>query len=467
MKKISIIFYNLRSHELIGPTIIGILLRLALMPYFSDPFDLGTYCSSLIWFANGYNPYAVYASVYPPFIYFILFPLFSLAHWIGLSPGYNYVPEAANTGTVTGMVSANQANPSFLVLWKLPHLSFDLLTGLLIYRFVKELTDNPRMPKYSFVMWLFNPLTLAISYFHGAFDVIVAFFILLGIFLIYNLKYFSAGLSFGLGTLTKLSPIYVGVPLAVMILFKGVLSGPRTYSLKANALDFSKFLAGLVTSLLFFAPVLIKYFQLMFFGVAPESSVGGLNQWFAAVNPRLSWQPAESVANLLQKILLLYPIVILVICLLLCRFLRWNYEKSNKNILFAAVLFTCLTYLFLPVVVQPQYLLWILPLLVVLSTIRSKFLLPFSMLSIAGLAFYLSIQGPYAVLYPLAIHTPLYTAEQVSNNILYYMNRPGVIAPFLRQDLLLLFGGTAFLGQLMAIYYAFKSMGGAVPDDKK
>ncbi|MFX0198429.1 MAG: hypothetical protein ACFFCW_20100 [Candidatus Hodarchaeota archaeon] len=458
MKKVSIILHSLRSHELTGLVIIGILLRLALMPYFSDPYDLSTYCSSLILFANGYNPYAIYASLYPPFIYFILFPLFNLAHWIGLSPGYNYVPEAANTGTVTGMVSANQVNPSFLVLWKLPHLSFDLLTGLLIYRFVKELTDNPKMPKYSFVIWFFNPFTLAISYFHGAFDVIVAFFILLGTFLIYNRKYFSAGLSFGLGTLTKLSPIYVGVPLAVMILVKGVLSSPRTNNLKADALDFSKFAAGLVTPLLLFASVLIEYFQLMFFGVAPESSVGGLNQWFIAVDPRLSWQPAESAANILQKILLLYPVIILVICLLLCRFLRWNYGQSNKNILFAAALFTCLTYLFLPVVVQPQYLLWILPLLVVLSTIRSKFLLPLGMLSIAGLAFYLSIQGPYAVLYPLAIHTPLYTAEQVSSNILYYMNRPGVIAPFLRQDLLLLFGGTGFLGQLITIYYAVKSI---------
>ena len=117
------------GHELTVIMIIGILLRIIIMPYFGWPHDMSTYCSSVIWFANGYNPYAVYASLYPPFIYFITFPIFNIAHWIGLSPGYHYVASAANTGAFTGMVSPNQVNPSFLFLWKIPNLCFDLLTG--------------------------------------------------------------------------------------------------------------------------------------------------------------------------------------------------------------------------------------------------------------------------------------------------------------------------------------------------
>ncbi|MEM3594857.1 MAG: glycosyltransferase 87 family protein [Candidatus Jordarchaeaceae archaeon] len=436
--------------------LMGVLLRFTLMPYFSDPYDLGTYCSSVIWFVNGYNPYAVYASLYPPFIYFITFPIFNIAYWIGLSPGYHYVASAANTGAFTGMVSPNQVNPTFLFLWKIPNLCFDLLTGLLIYRFAKELTDNPKMPKRAFILWFFNPLTLTISYLHGAFDVIAAFFIILGTYLLYKQKCFPAGLSFGLGILTKLSPLYVSFPFAVMTLLKDTPNRPIIHTLKANMQTFTKFAAGLAAPLLLFSPMLIEYFHLMLFGVASESSLGGLNQWFFAVNPKWGWRATQISAEIVQKIFLFYPIIISIICLILLR--KWNYKQNSKKTLFTATLFTCLIYLFIPTTVQPQYLLWILPLLVTLSTINRKFLLPLSLVSFAGTAFYLSVQSPYAILYPLAIYTPLYTPEQVSANIIYYMKLPGIISPLLQLDLLLIFGGIGFAGELLTIYYTLKSI---------
>jgi hypothetical protein len=443
------------SHELTGIVVIGVLLRLVLMPYFSDPYDLGTYCSSVIFFANGYNPYTVYASLYPPFIYFLTFPLFSLAHWMRFSPGYHYVSSAAITGAFTGMVSPTQVDPSFLFLWKIPNLCFDLLTGLLIYSFAKKLTGNPKTPKHSFIIWFFNPLTLTISYLHGAFDVIAAFFILLGTYLLYKQKCFSAGLSFGLGVLTKLSPVYISFPFAAMMLFKGVPNRPSIHSLKANMPHLIKFVAGIIAPLLLFSPMLTEYFYIILFGVASESSLGGINQWFFVANPKWGWPFIQFSAEIVQKIFLIYPVIILIVFLLF--FKKWNYEQNSKTILLTATLFTCLTYLFLPTKVQPQYILWILPLLTVLSTVDRKFLLPLTVLSITGTAFYFSIKSPYAVLYPLAIFTPLYAPEQVSDNILYYMKLHGIISPLLWQDLVLIFGGIGFVGEMLTIYYTLKS----------
>jgi hypothetical protein len=93
----------------------------------------------------------------------------------------------------------------------------------------------------------------------------------------------------------------------------------------------------------------------------------------------------------------------------------------------------------------------------VLSTVDRKFLLPLTALSITGTAFYFSVQSPYAVLYPLAIFTPLYAPEQVSDNILYYMKLHGIISPLLWQDLVLIFGGIGFVGEMLTIYYTLKS----------
>jgi len=457
MGKETVLLRKFFSHELAWLIIIGVLLRLAMMPYFSCTYDTNAYCSSLIWFLNRYDPYSIHVSIYPPFIYFFDFPLFSLAYQFGLSPGYHYVEEAASIGSVSGLVTPNQVNPLFLVLWKIPLLCFDLLTGLLVYCFAKELTNNPRTPKLFFVIWFFNPFTLVISYFHGAYDVIVAFFVLLGSFFIYSRNYFSAGLSFGLGTLAKVSPIYTALPIAVITLCKGGFRRSSRSDLKANVLDFSKFTTGLLIPLLLFAPLLIEYVRSMLFWVTNEVSIGGgLNQWFFATYP-IGWEVVNTNIDIIQKVFYLSPVISLIICFLLCRFLKWNHEWHGNNSLLAITLFTALTYFFASSVVQPQYLLWILPLLVVLSITRRVFIVPLFVLSVAGLVFLLSVQGPHAFLYPLAIYTPLTTPKQIGDTILWYMDLPGK-PPYLWQNLCTVFGGIGFVGLLLTIYLIVTSL---------
>ena len=445
------------GHELAGLIIVGVLLRIALMPYFSSPYDASAYCSGLTWFMNGYSPYAFSASIYPPLVYFLFFPLFSLAKWMGLSPAYQIIPEAANTGTVTGLISAYQVNPTFLVLWKIPILCFDVLTGLLIYYFAKILAHNSKMPKWCFAIWFFNPFTLTVSYIHGAYDVIAAFFILLGAFFVYKQNYFSGGLSFGLGTLTKLSPIYTAFPIAAVLLF-GILNSSRK-DFKISVFGFLRFVGGFFVPLLALAPMAIEYFQRMSEWMAHEASIsGGLNQWFFAVDLRAGWKFVNSNLGIIQKGFLYYPLIVLVMCLLVCKLLKWNSERSSKNVLIVAALFTALIYFFTATTVQPQYLVWILPLLIALSSMRREFFLPLGVLSFAGLAFLLSIQGPYAVLYPLASHTLLYSPGQVSNHILQYVNTTGIIGPYLWRDLCLIFGGIGFLGLVLTVLFTVNGL---------
>lgn len=446
------------SHELTGLMIIGILVRLVLIPYLAWPSDVNAFCYWLTWFFNGINPYTVHAGMYPPFIYFFSLPPFTIARWLGLSPGYYYIAEAANTGAITGMVSANQVNPAFLILWKLPLLCFDILTALLIYRFAKELTNNPKVAKTAFILWFFNPLVLSVSYLHGGIDVIAAFFILLGIFLVYRGHYLSSGLSFGLGILSKLSPVYIAFPLAVIILFRGIWGSTHSHHIKTNALEFSKFAAGVALCLLPFTPMLVDYFRLMYLGVATEIVIsGGLNQWFFAANFR-GWWWVNSHIGTIQKVSFFYPLICFGVSLALCRFLRWDLGRDKSNILFSAVLFVGLSYIFMPIPINPQYFMWILPLLVLLSMKRSGFTIPLAILSLVGPLFYFAIQAPHAFLFPVAIYTPLCTPEWVSSSILHFMFLPGIIEPFLRQDILLITGGLGFVALLLAIHFSIMNL---------
>lgn len=440
------------NHELFWIVIIGILLRFALVPYFSHPGDPYAWARSLIYFSNGYDPYALHASIYPPFIYLLYSPFFHIGNWLGLSSCFHFVPA------VGGCI----ATPVFLTLWKLPLICFDLLTGFLIYRFVKELAVNPKVPRLAFIIWMFNPLSLVMIYMHGAWDVIVGFFILLGIFLIYKKSYLTAGLSFGLGTLTKLSPIYLVVPFSTIILLQG-LKYPYTRQLKKNALYFSKFFVGFILPFLLTVLLFISYIDLMLYASPFTSNEAealiwnNLNQWFFAAHP-VGFQWINSHLGIIQKLPILYLAVSIIISFGLYKYkkiLKLNAEK----LLLCGVLFGGLSYLFFPTIIQTHYLLWYLPLLVCLLVVRRKFKLPLAVLSVAGIIYYFSLLGPVTPLSSLTVHSTLFTFKQYLAWFGWYTSFPTIITGIsIQKDLLFLSGFFAFLGLLILIYLGAKNI---------
>jgi len=441
MQTIISLFHRVLDHEIFGYIMIGLLLRLVLMPYLTWPFDLGAYRSGLAYFLNGYDPYFFHASIYPPLVYFLTLPLFSIAYSFRFSFNSPTISDLIG-GSSMGAVASSAVNPGFLVLWKLPLLCFDLLAGIVIYHFVKGMTVDPKAPKRLFLVWFFNPFTLAISYVHGSYDLLVAFFILLGVFLLYKGSYFSAGLSLGLGTLAKTAPILVALPLSIILLFRGSEGSLSVSALKAHARDFLRFTGGVGASLLPFALLFVEYSYLMYEGISKEISItGGLNQWFFAADPQKSYYVNQFIGTI-QTAFFYYPLICVVVSLFFCKFLKFDQER----VLFAATFFTFLIYFFLPITMQPQYLVWVLPLLIVISSLKRHFIWLLGLCSAAGLLFYLSIQSPLVFFYPLAMYTSLWRPEELVRYITVYSNIPGVFSRFLRQDLCTLFGGIGFVG---------------------
>lgn len=454
MKRIISTLRSYFTHELTSFFILGLLLRIVLMPYFIWPYDMGAYQSGLAYLISGNDPYTLHASIYPPFVHFITFPLFRLAYQLGVSFDFHSIQEVLTGTRLEAIVAYCQVSPLFLVLWKLPLLCFDLLTGILIYCFAKTLASDSKTPKRCFLIWLFNPFTLAVSYLNGSYDIVVAFFILLGAFFLFKENYFSAGLSFGLGTLAKTSPIFIAIPLSVVLLFRGLRNSFNAPNLRNNAELFLKFAAGCIVPLVFFMPLFTEYAGLMYSGISKEISIlGGLNQWFFAGDPNKSRLLNQHI-GVIQTVFSYYP----VICFVLALSLTVLLELKHEAILLTTAFFTGLIYLFLPITLQPQYLLWIMPLLVVLCCKRRSFIWPISVFSAAGFLYYMSLQGPQTFLYPLAMFTRLYNPQELIDNISSYVNSQGIISQYLRQDLSTVFGGIGFLGQIMVMSLLIKNL---------
>jgi hypothetical protein len=454
MKRIRSLVRNFFHHELSGFIILGLLLRIILMPYFVWPYDISEYQSGLAYFMSGYDPYLLHASIYPPLPYFLTFPLLKTAYQFGMSFGLHSVSEILSGTNFAGMVPISEISTLFLILWKTPLVCFDLATGILIYYFVKELTSNYKISKLCFIFWFFNPLTLAISSLLGSYDAATGFFILLGAFFLFKSNYFSAGFSLGLGGLTKVSPIFVAFPLAAVLLFNKDNLVASASRFRSNARNLLRFASGCVVPLAFFAPLVIEYSGLISSGISKEISItGGLNQWFFAADTlRSEWTNSNIAA--IQTAFWFYPVVALVIGIFFCCFFKFD----NKSILFLTALFTNLIYFFLPMTVQPQYLLWVLPLLLVLIPIARRYIWSVSLYSVAGLLFYLSLQSPQVFLYPLAMFTSLYPPRVLAASVNNYLNLPGYFSLNLRTDLCTIFGGLGFLALVLTTVLLLKSL---------
>jgi len=122
--------------------------------------------------------------------------------WQGRSPffrfGYRYTPIFAY------MTLLN------ITFWKgtgkLIFALFDVLTGYLIYKLIRELKVKEEHNKYATCLWLYNPLPLLVST-RGSSDSFVTFLILATLLLIVHRRYFFSGCLFGLVCHCKIYPI--------------------------------------------------------------------------------------------------------------------------------------------------------------------------------------------------------------------------------------------------------------------
>ncbi|KKT58470.1 MAG: hypothetical protein UX91_C0006G0008 [Candidatus Amesbacteria bacterium GW2011_GWB1_47_19] len=214
--------------------ILGLSLRLVLMPVTLHPdFRAVNFAADIIVHKGQILDFYNYLSRQPrtdPLVklygdgLFIYPPLAYLTHALFnffLSPLY---PHSAFNTLISdiGQLRSDPGLPFLLLLLKLPYLLADILCLLLIYRLLPD-----KLKISGSLLWIFNPVNIYVSYMIGQFDIFIALFLLLAVYLSKR-KSLLAAVCIGLAAGFKPLPLFF-LPLLPGPKLKNIIVGLLTY----------------------------------------------------------------------------------------------------------------------------------------------------------------------------------------------------------------------------------------------
>jgi len=380
---------KISSFALINSTLstflVGITLRIALALYTSDVGDVQVFYIAIINMMNGIGIYSTFYFTYPPLFPIILFPFFKIFLF------FNQFSSLAILQTMDPYSPLLITSPLFNILLKIPIFVFDTLIGFIIYKFL-YINVNKDIASKAFKLWYLNPLLIYCGTVNGQFDVIPTFFLFLAFILLYYKRYALAGVNIGFGFAGKLFPLYF-LPLYIIVIIKN--EQRKIYSM-------IKFFLGLFSSIgLMFLPFFLTgTWQDLLVSIFERteyiSSLGGLNFFNIFYIPYFNFilsllNESPFTVNLLLNV----SEFILFLIILLLTFIKddvciRNLLQSHIKILLVIYLLTLTT--------NPQYIIWILPFLIMWYSFFYDGLLRIFLICICAIMFNLAWNFPF---YPL------------------------------------------------------------------
>jgi hypothetical protein len=327
------------------------------------------------------NVPAIYNWSYPPlwlFILLLVYPLFAFFFPPHYPSDVGLLWETANFGkpgenfaeSYHSFVGDKVYLPFLDMVTKMPLIISDILVAILLMKIVNEFTEGRRAHRVA-LMWLLNPYVIFISSIWGMFDSLPALFTLLAVWLFMKKKYDKSALSLGIASLFKIYPIVL-VPLLALILYKKTKSAfssmeyfliPICMTFLVTFISFAGFAsfagqepiatARTLTLQLFIGRASPDWYgQNIFTGLTP---LGMLTSVFKLLDVK---------SNL--------PVSIVLMSLALIIILTKIYRKrdfSERDVITYVVIGHLAIYLTYSVV-NEQYIVWILPFLLLLSANR-------------------------------------------------------------------------------------------------
>jgi Gpi18-like mannosyltransferase len=417
---------GLGKSVLLDLLIVGLVIRFILIPFTSHPNDL-----QVLYIMNndllaGLNVYSTNSFTYPPLWAYSEFPALGLSSLLVSPKLFGVRVDALNLSSESWNLPPVITTPLFNILSKLPLIVGDVLIGVLLYKIVKGF-GKEKLAKLSFILWFFNPLVIFVDSIHGQFDVLPTLMTVLGFCFLLRRNYFSAGLSIGLGTLFKIYPIFLA-PLYLSMTSKleiGELQGTKK-SLRKILAGWLKLSIGILASFVMFLPPLINTNVLHdVSSKATVATLGGLSPFDIAYYPRFDWLLPFIFAHaslVTDSLLILLSIIIVLVSVVV--FLRKGdlvetFVLGHIAILLAIYL-TSLT-------VNPQYILWILPFLILSYGLFHYNLKNMILISISALAFWIGLTGPLFYLYPLAVFARIFSVKTIYANVFFFQHVQGWI----------------------------------------
>ena len=367
---------------------------------------------------------------YPPlwlFTLVVIYPFYALfsvtqypanleALWETWKTPYNNMFEAYWSFTPP-RVGVNL--PLLDLLIKTPIIFADLLIAVVLFRMAKSFSNNEKSI-YVYCAWLFNPFTIFISSIWGAFDAIPSLLTLLSVNEIIHEKHTRSAILLSIAIMYKLYPIVL-VPIFALICYK--YSRKLWEMVKYIAVSLGLFIALTFTTYFISAQIVgqnaielsIKLITFLLLKRASPDMYG--QNIISGLTPLVVLQGwLKDFRNIpITPILLGTGIVIIMI-----KIMKTQKFSDEKTISFAVIAHFAiyLTY----TVVNPQYFIWVLPLLILLSILnRSQFINQlYWLMSGIGILYILQI-------YDLSYHISPYMLPENVGYLKIFV--PGIIIP--------------------------------------
>jgi hypothetical protein len=349
--------------------LVGIAIRLVLMPIAAHPYDIYIWYKVSTEIINN-GPFSIQA--FPPLWYhYMMIPIAYIYNYLSGALSQCAIPMASLPSDLNFYPSYNiQFVPGLLFnfLVKLPFLLSDSLICLMLYKIVLEITGQKNLAQKGALFWFLNPFVIWISAGWGMWDTLPALFSLITCYYIVKKRMIVAALSLSVAVAFKVYPLLFLIPIGIYLW--------RTNSFQTRGRDLSIFLRSFIvsTSLLLALsigsiPKLLGYFYPISttanaINNAIVSPVGfGLSYWSVSLLNRLF---NTSYSDSLQlAIYIISPVMVILAFAHISRKMRRT-EFGNPLLELSIAMILIVLALFLSYrIIEEQWLVWVLPFIVI------------------------------------------------------------------------------------------------------
>jgi len=337
---------NLSKELYISCLLIALVIRLTAAPFYAHPYDMEVWrFAARTFYENGLvrpdltpSPITYYTSI------------------IGYAP-YYLLKLLGFKDRVYFHHTIFICENMFL---KIHYIIFDFVIAYILYRLIKDNVFDPSLPPSSIALiFLFNPLSICLSSVWGLYESIGLAFLLAGLYLMLKGRYILSSLVFGLASATKLYGFLGLIPLII-------------YMVKAR--KYAHIMAAILVHLAVFISLYIPLSSWNIYEAVQHilGTTGLLGRLGLASST--DFVPGTSYMMLLQMLgLKVSPTALYIIsgmALLICILLLIKQVRVEAESLYAVIVWMTLAFLVIYLFffrVYPQYYLWIIPLLILMS----------------------------------------------------------------------------------------------------
>ena len=375
---------NLRSPKILFLFILGAAIRFAFAPFTEQRWDMYVWrIEQLLVYNYHVNPFWPQSGVplalawsYPPLWLLMLltiYPVYSRFYFPQLPANITLLwRKWAETGNIFEIYRSfvPVGLPILDLIDKTPIIVADLLIALVLYELIKR--DSPKHAYYALVAWLFNPYVIWISSVWGMFDAIPALLVLLSVYLLIARRYRSSAILLAVSVLFKLYAIIL-IPIMFLVIYQRgeKAKALRYFLLSTLVVLIATFTAYAIAASLAGQDPLSLSTQLtvnLFYKRASPDWAG--QNLFQNLTPLTFLNEVFKDLNVSTNIPISPILMGIALIFLAFQILRSKSLQDQEIIAYAVVahFVTYLTYS----VVNEQYLIWVLPLILVLAAKKNS-----------------------------------------------------------------------------------------------